>query len=120
LQISFTPTGANILHAAQHQDNEAGMFFKRAEWSLDGFDVNEEAFQEQFGALAREFHAALEAGLSVQRPRIAIFVSAISTACLTCCTSTRSATDLERIRAVRAVRWHLNHRILFYGNKGFD
>ena len=96
------------------------MFFMRAEWSLDGFDLNEEAFPEQFGAIAREFHIALEAGLSVQRPRIAIFVSAIGTASLTCCTSTGSAADLERIRAVRAVRWHLNHRILFYGNKGFD
>ena len=25
--------------------------------------------------------------------------------------------DLERIVLSRAVRWHLNHRILFYGNK---
>ena len=32
------------------------MFFMRAEWSLDGFDLNEETFQEQFGAIAREFH----------------------------------------------------------------
>ena len=30
--------------------------------------------------------------------------------------------DLEGHSAVRAVRWHLDHRILFYGNKtvGFD
>jgi formyltetrahydrofolate deformylase len=33
--------GANILHADQHQDNEAGMFFMRIEWSLDGFDLNQ-------------------------------------------------------------------------------
>ena len=51
------------------------MFFMRAEWSIDGSDLNEETLQEQFGAIAREFHLALEAGLSVQRPRIAIFVS---------------------------------------------
>jgi formyltetrahydrofolate deformylase len=25
--------------------------------------------------------------------------------------------DLERMVLSRAVRWHLNHRILFYGNK---
>jgi formyltetrahydrofolate deformylase len=25
--------------------------------------------------------------------------------------------DLERIVLSRAVRWHLDHRILFYGNK---
>jgi formyltetrahydrofolate deformylase len=45
--------GANILHADQHQDNEAGMFFMRVEWSLDGFDLNEKAFQERFGVIAR-------------------------------------------------------------------
>jgi formyltetrahydrofolate deformylase len=58
IAVSFTPTGANILHAGQHQDSEAGMFFMRAEGSLDGFDLNEETFQEQFGAIAREFHIA--------------------------------------------------------------
>jgi formyltetrahydrofolate deformylase len=25
--------------------------------------------------------------------------------------------DLERMVLARAVRWHLSHRILFYGNK---
>jgi formyltetrahydrofolate deformylase len=67
--------GANILHADQHQDNEVGMFFMRVEWSLEGFDLNEEAFQEQFGAIAREFRMRWRLAWSVQRPRIAIFVS---------------------------------------------
>ena len=32
--------GANITHADQHQDHEAGLFFMRVEWALDGFDLN--------------------------------------------------------------------------------
>jgi formyltetrahydrofolate deformylase len=67
--------GSNILHADQHQDNEAGMFFMRVEWSLDGFDLNEEAFQERFGVIAREFRMRWRVAWSVERPRIAIFVS---------------------------------------------
>jgi formyltetrahydrofolate deformylase len=67
--------GANILHADQHQDNEAGMFFMRVEWSLDGFDLNEKAFQERFGVIAREFRMRWRVAWSVERPRIAIFVS---------------------------------------------
>jgi formyltetrahydrofolate deformylase len=67
--------GANILHADQHQDNEVGMFFMRVEWSIEGFDLNEEAFQEQFGTIAREFRMRWRLAWSVQRPRIAIFVS---------------------------------------------
>ncbi len=47
----------------------------RVEWSLDGFNLNEEFFREQFGAIAREFHMHWRLAWPVQRPRIAIFVS---------------------------------------------
>jgi formyltetrahydrofolate deformylase len=67
--------GANILHADQHQDNDAGMFFMRIEWSLDGFDLKAEACQEQFGAIAHEFRMRWRLAWSVQRQRMAIFVS---------------------------------------------
>jgi formyltetrahydrofolate deformylase len=67
--------GANILHADQHQDNFAGMFFMRVEWSLDGFDLNEEAFRDQFGVIAREFDMSWRLAWSSQRLRMAIFVS---------------------------------------------
>ena len=67
--------GANILHADQHQDNDAGMFFMRIEWSLDGFDLKAEACQEQFGAIAREFRMRWRLAWSVQRQQMAIFVS---------------------------------------------
>jgi formyltetrahydrofolate deformylase len=67
--------GANILHADQHQDNEVGMFFMRVEWSLAGFDMNEEAFREQFDPMAREFRMNWRLAWPGLRPRIAIFVS---------------------------------------------
>jgi formyltetrahydrofolate deformylase len=67
--------GANILHADQHQDNDAGMFFMRVEWSLDGFDLREEKFRELFGAIAREFYMRWRLAWSSQRQRMAIFVS---------------------------------------------
>jgi formyltetrahydrofolate deformylase len=67
--------GANILHADQHQDNFAGMFFMRVEWSLDGFDLSEEAFRNQFGVIAREFDMSWRLAWSSQRLRMAIFVS---------------------------------------------
>jgi len=67
--------GANILHADQHQDNFAGMFFMRVEWSLDGFDLSEEEFREQFGAIALEFEMSWRLARSSQRLRMAIFVS---------------------------------------------
>ena len=36
--------GANITHADQHQDHEAGLFFMRVEWLLEDFNVA--AFRE--------------------------------------------------------------------------
>jgi len=68
-------SGANILHADQHQDNDAGMFFMRIEWSLDGFALKAEACQEQFGAIAREFRMRWRLAWSDQQQRMAIFVS---------------------------------------------
>ena len=67
--------GANILHADQHQDNEAAMFFMRIEWSLDEFDLGEAAFRERFDAIAQKFQMRWRLAWPVQRPRIAIFVS---------------------------------------------
>jgi formyltetrahydrofolate deformylase len=72
--------GANILHADQHQDNEAEMFFMRVEWSLDGFDLNEKAFQERFGVIAREFRLRWRVAWSVGHASRSSF-PAISTAC---------------------------------------
>jgi len=65
--------GANITHADQHQDAEAGLFFMRMEWMLDGFDLD--AFRREFQALAGELHMQFQLRLMSEVPRVAIFVS---------------------------------------------
>jgi len=65
--------GANITHADQHQDHEAGLFFMRVEWSLEGFGVD--AFREEFRALAAELQMRWRLCLMSERPRVAVFVS---------------------------------------------
>jgi len=67
--------GGNILHADQHQDNEIGKFFMRIEWSLDGFDLDETAFRQQFSSLAAEFTMRWTLAWGGNRLRIALFVS---------------------------------------------
>lgn len=71
--------GANIIHADQHQDHDAGLFFMRVEWSLGNgeseaaFDI--QAFSEAFAPIASSFKMDSELHVSTIRPRIAIFVS---------------------------------------------
>ena len=70
--------GANIIHADQHQDHEAGLFFMRVEWTLGGegeaaFDI--QAFSEAFAPIAERFAMDSQLHVSSIRPRIAIFVS---------------------------------------------
>ncbi len=65
--------GANITHADQHQDHEAGLFFMRVEWMLEGFDL--EAFRAAFVPLADELAMNWRLETSARCPRIAIFVS---------------------------------------------
>ena len=65
--------GANIIHADQHQDPEAGLFFMRVEWNVEGFDVAE--FRRQFERVAAELKMNWRLELSSDMPRVAIFVS---------------------------------------------
>jgi formyltetrahydrofolate deformylase len=65
--------GANIVHADQHQDHEAGLFFMRVEWALDGFDLS--AFRSEFQTLAGELRMRWRLKLMPEIPRVAIFVS---------------------------------------------
>lgn len=59
-------TGANILHADQHEDHDLGMFFMRVEWGLDlpqgsGGEVSETSEQRERGSARfdlEEFKAA--------------------------------------------------------------
>jgi formyltetrahydrofolate deformylase len=65
---------ANIIHADQHRDNDAGLFFMRVEWALDEFDLSREEFAERFQA---EVAAGMRWSVSYssQWPSVAIFVS---------------------------------------------
>jgi formyltetrahydrofolate deformylase len=65
--------GANILHADQHQDHQAGLFFMRVEWAIEKFDLP--AFQAAFQELGGSLNMRWRLEQSSTRPRVAIFVS---------------------------------------------
>ena len=65
--------GANIIHADQHQDHEAGLFFMRVEWDTSGFDMA--AFRSDFSRLAASLQMTWRLERSLDVPRAAIFVS---------------------------------------------
>src|SRR5580693_7594657 len=65
--------GANITHADQHQDHEAGLFFMRVEWSLDGFDLK--AFEDEFRGVAADLRMRWRLEALSKAPRVALFVS---------------------------------------------
>lgn len=65
--------GANIIHADQHQDHEAGLFFMRVEWALEDFDVA--AFRARFTPIAASLRMDWRLELSSAVARMAIFVS---------------------------------------------
>jgi formyltetrahydrofolate deformylase len=67
--------GANILHADQHQDADAGLFFMRVEWTLDEFDLDAQAFHEAFRPIADRFAMRWRLEHSSARPAMAVFVS---------------------------------------------
>jgi formyltetrahydrofolate deformylase len=65
--------GGNILHADQHQDQDAKLFFMRVEWELEGFDL--EKFRTLFRQRASELQLHWRLEMSSVKPKIAIFVS---------------------------------------------
>jgi formyltetrahydrofolate deformylase len=65
--------GANIIHADQHQDHEAGLFFMRVEWSLDDIDLT--AFEAEFANLAAQLQMRWQLERTARQLRVAIFVS---------------------------------------------
>jgi formyltetrahydrofolate deformylase len=67
--------GGNILHADQHRDEEAGVFFQRLEW-VPPSGAKPETEEKAFLSFARnelKMHAVVTN--SVHRPRVALFVS---------------------------------------------
>jgi predicted amino acid-binding ACT domain protein len=45
--------GANIIHADQHRDNAAGLFFMRVEWALEEFDLDPPELAARFSSTRR-------------------------------------------------------------------
>ncbi len=67
--------GGNIVHADQHQDTALGLFFMRIQWSLAGFDLDQETFGGAFAPLAAEYGFKWQIALGQRQPAVAIFVS---------------------------------------------
>ena len=67
--------GGNILHADQHRDREAGIFFQRIEWVPTGSAGVAEREAADFLAFAASLGMQAKVILSSCRARIAVFVS---------------------------------------------
>ncbi len=65
--------GGNILHADQHRDTQAGVFFQRIEWQRDPHDSSADA--EGFRAFAASLGMQARLSSSDQQARVAVFVS---------------------------------------------
>jgi formyltetrahydrofolate deformylase len=65
--------GGNILHADQHRDMDAGIFFQRIEWVPAQGDAS--ADETAFLAFARSLGMAARVASTTQRPRVAVMVS---------------------------------------------
>jgi formyltetrahydrofolate deformylase len=66
---------ANIVHADQHQDAEARLFFMRVEWELTDFDLSLADFPPAFEEVAKQFGMRWRVTRSTSRQRVAILVS---------------------------------------------
>jgi formyltetrahydrofolate deformylase len=67
--------GGNILHAEQHTDREAGVFFQRVEFDLDRASVRREEVAARFTPVAERFGMDVRVRFSDERPRVAVLAS---------------------------------------------
>ncbi|MCB9782554.1 MAG: formyltetrahydrofolate deformylase [Candidatus Omnitrophica bacterium] len=67
--------GANITHADHHVDPEAGIFFMRVEWEVEGFSLSPEETRQEFGRLVESFEMKWSLHYSNQVQRVALFSS---------------------------------------------
>lgn len=67
--------GGNILHADQHRDTEAGIFFQRVEWVPTGAPGVAQRDAQDFAAFAQSMGMQARLALTSHRPRVALFVS---------------------------------------------
>ncbi|MEQ8706134.1 MAG: formyltetrahydrofolate deformylase [Phaeodactylibacter sp.] len=69
----------NVISLDQHVDRQAGRFFMRVEWELEGFNIPSEKIDEYFGTLiGQKYQMEWQVHLSARKPRMAIFVSKMS------------------------------------------
>jgi formyltetrahydrofolate deformylase len=66
--------GGNILHADQHRDEEAGVFFQRVEWVPTGDPALE---VREFAAFGTSIGMQTDVRLSTERLRLVLFVSKV-------------------------------------------
>ncbi len=67
--------GGNIIHADQHTDHEAGIFFQRIEWSHPAREPS--GLAGEFQDMAAGLGMKVKTALSTDRPKLALFVSKI-------------------------------------------
>ncbi len=67
--------GGNVLHAEQHVDQQARIFFQRVEFDLDGVDLRRDQIATAFAPVAERFGMQARVHFDDDRPRIAILAS---------------------------------------------
>jgi formyltetrahydrofolate deformylase len=67
--------GGNILHADQHRDMEAGVFFQRIEWVPMGAMGVAQREADDFCVFAKSLGMQVRVTLSTHRQKVAVFVS---------------------------------------------
>ncbi|MCW2604221.1 MAG: Formyltetrahydrofolate deformylase [Pseudonocardiales bacterium] len=67
--------GGNVINAEQHVDHEAGVFFQRVEFDLDGGDLSRDDVGGAFAPIAERFGMSVSVRFSDDRPRLAILAS---------------------------------------------
>jgi formyltetrahydrofolate deformylase len=67
--------GGNVIHAEQHTDHAAGIFFQRVEFDLDGSDLARDDVAAAFAPVASRFGMTVSVRFSDERPRLAILAS---------------------------------------------
>ena len=66
---------ANILHAAQHQDNELNLFFMRVEFALEDAAPDRATLRDAFAVVASQYGMTWQLEDQSHVPAIALFVS---------------------------------------------
>ncbi|MGB3412598.1 MAG: formyltetrahydrofolate deformylase [Microthrixaceae bacterium] len=107
--------GGNIVHAEQHTDTTAGMFFQRVEFELDGFVFTRDRLAFAFQPIADRFEMNVQIKFSDDRPRLAVLASK-APHCLTDLLARWKAGELAA-ELVLVASNHPDHRELcgFYG-----